>query len=164
MSYAQLTRWTNRLAFDLALRLEGSGDPLDDILQRHNITTNDLIKFNKDTTFHKKISDFRDEIRDKGITFKLKARAQAEELLKTSWLLIHDPGVSPSVKADLIKSTVKWAGLEPKPDATTESNTGGVKITINLGGESLGTATVIEAEAEGETHTLTHDSSTDDLG
>jgi hypothetical protein len=164
MSYAQLTRWTNRLAFDLALRLEGSGDPLDEILQRHSITAADLMVFNKDTTFHKKISDFRDEIRDKGITFKLKARAQAEELLKTSWLLIHDPGVSPTVKADLIKSTVKWAGLEPKPDVATENPTGGVKITINLGGESLGTATVIEAEAERTSPAVEYDPASDDMG
>jgi hypothetical protein len=164
MSYAQLTRWTNRLAFDLALRLEGSGDPLDEILQRHSITAADLMVFNKDTTFHKKISDFRDEIRDKGITFKLKARAQAEELLKTSWLLIHDPGVSPTVKADLIKSTVKWAGLEPKPDVATENPTGGVKITINLGGESLGTATVIEAEAERASPAVEYDPASDDMG
>lgn len=164
MSYAQLTRWTNRLAFDLALRLEGSGDPLDEILARHGITAADIMVFNKDATFHKKISDFRDEIRDKGITFKLKARTQAEELLKTSWLLIHDPGVSPTVKADLIKSTVKWAGLEPKTDISADGTPGGVKITINLGGESLGTATVIEAEKEGETPSIEHDSSADDLG
>jgi hypothetical protein len=69
------------------------------------------------------------------MTFKLKARAQAEELLTTSWMLIHDSAVSPAVKADLIKSTVKWAGLEPKGEVTNEGNGGGVRININLGGQ-----------------------------
>jgi hypothetical protein len=51
-------------------------------------------------------------------------------------MLIHDPGVSAAVKADLIKSTVKWAGLEPKNDVATEGTGGGVRITINLGGKN----------------------------
>ena len=139
------TKWTNRLAFDIALRLEGSGEELDEILTKHRIVAGDLLVFNKDPVFLRKVADFRDEIRDKGVTFRLKARTQAEELLKTSWVLIHDPGVSPAVKADLIKSTVKWAGLEPKNDVGVENSSGGVKITINLGGQELGTATVIDA-------------------
>ena len=85
-------------------------------------------------------------MREKGLTFKLKARAQAEELLTTSYLLIHDPAVSPAVKADLIKSTVKWAGLEPKNTEVSDGAAGGVKITINLGGQTH-EAQVIEQEA-----------------
>jgi hypothetical protein len=61
----------------------------------------------------------------------MKARAQAEELLVTSWTLIHSPDVSAAVKADLIKQTVKWGGLEPKNEAEATAG-GGVKITINL--------------------------------
>ena len=126
------TKWSDRLAFDVALTLEGSGEPLSDVLQRHNITTQEILTFNADPVFLRKVENFRTEVREKGITFRLKARSQAEELLTTSWLLIHDPVVSPAVKADLIKSTVKWAGLEPK-DTPQEQQGGGVKITINLG-------------------------------
>lgn len=127
------TQWSDRLAFDVALTLEGSGEPLSDVLKRHKITSSDILTFNADPVFLKKVDHFRTEVREKGITFKLKARAQAEELLTTSWLLIHDPVVSPAVKADLIKSTVKWAGLEPKDSPDNVGATGGVKITINLG-------------------------------
>jgi hypothetical protein len=88
--------------------------------------------YHSDHVFLKKVDHYRTEIRDKGMTFRLKARAQAEELLGTSYLLIHDPSVSPAVKADLIKSTVKWAGLEPKDNVQADAG-GGVKITINLG-------------------------------
>ena len=80
------------------------------------------------------------------MTFRLKARAQAEELLTTSWTMIHSPEVSPAVKADLIKSTVKWGGLEPKNDNVVEGANGGVRITINLGNEHEQLQSAVEHE------------------
>lgn len=135
-------KWSERLAFDIALRLENSGEAVEDILSRHGLTGQDLLKISKDPVFAKKVESYRTEIREKGLTFRLKARAQAEELLKTSWVMIHSPEVSPAVKADLIKSTVKWAGLEPKNDVVTPDASGGVRITINLGGSELETKLV----------------------
>lgn len=129
-----LTRWTDRLAVDIALLLERSGEPLGDILKRHGISVANLAVFNADPVFLRKVDDLRTEIRDKGVTFRLKARSQAEELLTTSWTLIHSPDVSAAVKADLIKSTVKWGGLEPK-ESSVETPTGGVTISINLAGQ-----------------------------
>ena len=127
------TKWSDRLTFDVALTLEGSGETLAEIMLRHGITAADILAFRADPVFLRKVEHYREEIREKGMTFKLKARAQAEELLTTSWLLIHDPAVSPAVKADLIKSTVKWGGLEPKEAANAGDSAGGVRITINLG-------------------------------
>lgn len=138
------TKWSDRLTFDMALMLEGSGDTLQEVLVRHKITANEILVFKADPVFLKQVEHYRDEIKTKGLTFKLKARAQAEELLTTSWLLIHDPVVSAAVKADLIKATVKWGGLEPKGDQEV-SGGGGVKITINLGGQTH-EANVIEAQ------------------
>jgi hypothetical protein len=129
----EYTKWSDRMAFDIALRLEGSGDDINDICLRHNILTRDILNFNKDPIFRDKVAAYRADIAANGITFKMKARAQAEELLVTSWMMIHNPDVSPAVKADLIKSTVKWGGLEPK-NTDNELPSGGVKITINLGG------------------------------
>ena len=111
---------------------------------RHRIDADDLLAFNRDPVFLKRVETYRDEVREKGITFRLKARAQAEELLTTSWTLIHNPDVSAAVKADLIKSTVKWAGLETKGDVA-EGGSGGVSITINLGGEQQ-TMKILPAE------------------
>ena len=141
------TKWSDRLAFDVALMLEGSWESMDEVKDRHKIQAEDLITFNKVQVFLKKVESYRNDIRDKGMTFKVKARAQAEELLTTSWTLIHSPDVSAAVKADLIKSTVKWGGLEPKNDVVAEGAGGGVKITINLGGQEHA-ATVIDAEPE----------------
>mgnify|MGYP000051672191 CR=1 FL=1 len=142
------TKWNDRLAFDVALTLENSGETLQEVMVRHNITANDILVFNADPVFLKKVEGYRSEIREKGLTFKLKARAQAEELLTTSWLLIHDPAVSPAVKADLIKSTVKWAGLEPKNDVVADAGGGGVKITINLGPDPRDSRTIEASTTE----------------
>lgn len=151
-----LTKWTDRLAFDVALCLEGSGESLDEIKDRHRIDADDLLVFNKDPVFLKRVETYRDEVKEKGLTFRLKARAQAEELLTTSYMLIHDPAVSPAVKADLIKSTVKWAGLEPKnTENDNNPGTGGVKIMINLGSSPSdmkvidATPRVIEDDSDG---------------
>lgn len=151
-----LTKWTDRLAFDVALCLEGSGESLDEIKDRHRIDADDLLVFNKDPVFLKRVETYRDEVKEKGLTFRLKARAQAEELLTTSYMLIHDPAVSPAVKADLIKSTVKWAGLEPKnTENDNNAGTGGVKIVINLGSSPSdmkvidATPRVIEDDSDG---------------
>jgi hypothetical protein len=135
--------WNSRLAFDVALRLEGSGEDIKDILERHNLKTADLQTLKRDKIFLQQVKGYREDIREKGLTFRVKARTQAEELLKTSWLLIHDPGVSPSVKADLIKSTVKWGGLEVKADDTSAPS-GGVRITINLGDGTANAAKIID--------------------
>jgi hypothetical protein len=144
------TKWSDRLAFDVALTLEGSGESLQEVISRHRISVNDILEFNADPIFLKKVDHYRTEVRDKGMTFKLKARAQAEELLTTSWLLIHDAAVSPAVKADLIKSTVKWAGLEPKDAGPGEGAGGGVRITINLGSTPTDARTIEASTIEAE--------------
>jgi hypothetical protein len=125
--------WSDRLAMDIALTLEGSGETLPEVMLRHKITVDDLGRFNSDPIFLQKVGFLREEVRTKGMTFRLKARAQAEELLTTSWTLIHSSDVSAAVKADLIKSTVKWGGLEPQKDMSgADGSQGGVSITINL--------------------------------
>lgn len=141
------TKWSDRLAFDVALMLEGSGETVDEVKQRHRIDATQMVKFTKDSVFLKKVDHYREEIRDKGMTFKLKARAQAEELLTTSWGLIHSPDVSAAVKADLIKSTVKWAGLEAKVEETGAVS-GGVRININFGDGQM--PMTLTADVEGQ--------------
>ena len=47
------TKWSDRLAFDMALLLEGSGETLDELRARHHITVDDLVLFNKDKVYLK---------------------------------------------------------------------------------------------------------------
>lgn len=148
MALAPTPAWTDRLAFDVALMLEGSGERLEDVLDRYSLTAAKWEKFNKDPQFLRRVVDYRAEIAEKGLTFKLKAKAQAEELLMTSWNLIHNAEVSPAVKADLIKSTVKWAGLDSPHGLSADELGGGVKITINLGGTPLAPTEPLEKAAK----------------
>lgn len=127
------TPWSDRLALDVALIMSGSGDSIKEVLKEHNLTQDDFIRFSADKLFQDRIAEYQKDIKERGLTFKLKAKAQAEELLKTSWSLIHDRDTSPAVKADLIKSTVKWAGLEPTGKELDMGGKSGVSITINLG-------------------------------
>ena len=54
--------WSDRLAMDIALALEGSGDAFADILLRHNISPDMLAEFNQDSMFLKKVMHLRDEV------------------------------------------------------------------------------------------------------
>ena len=132
-----ITPWSDRLTLDIALMLEGSGETMQEVITRHGLQSSDILSFSKDPVFNERVVRYREDVKKNGLTFKLKARAQAEELLNTSWLLIHSPDTSPAVKADLIKSTVKWAGLEPKNQDGDQGGGGGVSITINLGNEAV---------------------------
>ena len=137
------TKWSDRLAFDIALMLEASGETTEEVFARHRISADDMLRYNKDPIFLKKVEGYRTNIQEEGMTFRLKARAQAEELLTTSWTMIHNPEVIAAVKADLIKHTIKWSGLEPKNDNIAEGTNGGFRNTINIGKELALTVTVV---------------------
>lgn len=157
--------WSDAFALDIALKLEGSADSMNDIMATHGVSSTDMLRLNTDKQFIQRVGHYRNEIRTNGLGFRMKAKVQAEELLSTSWSLIHAPDVSPAVKADLIKSTVRWAGLEPKGDAPTIGGSGGgVRISINIGQQ----ANVITGSAHGNANqpagltTLDFDLSDDD--
>lgn len=73
------------------------------------------------------------ELETDGLSFKMKAQLQAVELLKKSWDMIHGPKTPPAVAADLIKFTVRAAGLDGSKDqalAATQQNA--LQINIHL--------------------------------
>lgn len=98
----------------------------------------DLIRF--DPVFLADLQRAVDMLKEEGVSFKVKAKIQAEELLQTSWRLIHNPQTPPAVSADLIKSTMKWAGHDVPPSQQVTPGSG-FSISINLGnaGPSLRT-------------------------
>jgi hypothetical protein len=73
-------------------------------------------------------------LRQEGMGFITKAKLQAEELLKESWKMIHSPVTPPTVRADLIKFTIRAAGLDQSAKTATNAATGNnLNIQINLG-------------------------------
>lgn len=124
-------KWSDRFALDLAMTLEGSGDPVEVLLEEHRLTTDDLEGFALDPLFTQRVEKFREQLRESGLTFRVKAQAQAELVLDTAWRIIHDDEVSPAVRADLIKWITKMANYEPSTKGEGDSK--GVTITINMG-------------------------------
>lgn len=88
----------------------------------------------RDPVFLADLTKAIEMVKQDGMSFKLKARLQAEEILKTSWRMIHAPAdeVPPSVKADLIKSTMRWAGYDDKSTSAAAQGGTALNIQINL--------------------------------
>lgn len=80
--------------------------------------------------FRKEVADCRETLKEEGMSFKVKARLQSEELLKTSWHMIQSTETPASVRADLLKFTVRVAGLEPKN--SVDPGAGGPAMQINI--------------------------------
>lgn len=120
---------------DFAMTLLGSGSKPSDLLKEYEFEPADLEAFSLEPMFIQRVEYWKKELNERGAVFKVKAQAQAEELLDTSWGLIHDREVSPAVRADLIKWTSKVAGFEP----TLGKDTGvgnAVQINIHMGDPS----------------------------
>jgi hypothetical protein len=79
------------------------------------------------------LASIQKELDKEGVSFRLKARLQAEELLQTSWALIHSPATPATVKAGLIKDTVRWAGWDAPPQENGGGR-GGFSVNIVLNG------------------------------
>jgi hypothetical protein len=122
------------LLVELALR----SNPLNEILDGYNIGEVEWDIIRQDPAFIQDLARTCDSLKEEGTGFKMKAKLQAEALLKTSWDLIHNAGTPPSVKADLIKSTVKWSGYEPKPSEQAGVAGSGFSININFTGQKPG--------------------------
>lgn len=119
--------WSMRMAVDVAI---GASD--ESILEAYNLQYHEYLRILDDPTFVAKVAGIRKELEKEGASFKLKAQLQAEELLATSWQLIHNPEVPSSVRAGLIRDTVRWAAYD-NPAPVGGGQSGGFSISINLG-------------------------------
>ena len=107
--------WPAKLSFDVAF-----GESDDVIRAKYNLSEPTLQSIYLNPTFRKEVSEKQAVLREEGITFKTKAKMQAEMYLENVHDIINSETAAPSVKLDAIKSIVKWAGYEPKPESTTQ--------------------------------------------
>jgi hypothetical protein len=121
--------WPPTLPVEIALKTA----PLDEIRQAYGYSMAEWMALKDDPTFLADLAAAVQMVKKEGMSFKLKARLQAEELLKTSWRLIHAPSaeVPSSVKADLLKATMRWAGYDAK-EQVAGSGAPTFAIQINL--------------------------------
>lgn len=104
--------------------------PLPAIKDAYGFTDEEWAALQYDPAFLADLSQAAEMVKREGMTFKLKAKLQAEELLKTSWKLIHDIATPPNVKADLIKSTARWAGFDQKDLGGSGGNAFNIQINL----------------------------------
>ena len=119
------------LPIELALRVA----PTREVLEAYDITREQWDTLRYDPVFLQDLTTAVELVKKEGASVKLKARLQCEELLKTSWTMIHDQtGVTPpSVRADLLKHTFRVAGLAEPPQAANAATAATFAIQINLG-------------------------------
>jgi hypothetical protein len=117
------------LPLELALRVATPKK----ICEAYGISRSEFEVLAQNPTFVEDLRRARELVRKEGMSFKLKAMLQSDELLKTSWRMIHNNALPATVRADLIKFTVRVAGL----DASKDQGAGGedkptFSITVNL--------------------------------
>ena len=122
--------WPATLPIELALKTAAPTE----LKVEYGYTDEEWSALRYDPLFLADVAAAFEMVKKDGMTFKMKARLQSEELLKQSWVMIHSSNdeVPASVKADLIKTTYRVAGYDNKESASgVVSN--GLSIQINLG-------------------------------
>jgi hypothetical protein len=121
------------LAFAVARNHCGPREPIEAVLNVEGVTLTDFAQIVDDEVFKASVKRYTKELTENGVSFQLKARIQAEELLKRQYILIHDPETPPAVAVKAIENTVRWAGLEPKTSQQATTGTGAAfQIIFNI--------------------------------
>lgn len=106
--------WPHTLPIEVALRTA----TIPEICKDYNISREEWNTLRLHPGFIAEVAGCMEALKKEGVSFSMKAKLQAEELLKTSWRIIHDKTSPAQVKADLIKSTMRWAGYDAKDNAS----------------------------------------------
>lgn len=116
------------LPLELAMRVDTPAN----ICRAHDVTREQLQVLSQHPVFIKAYQEACEMLKVDGMTFKTKARLQAEDYLGTAFAMVKNPNISDAVRARLIECTVRWAGLDAK--AVDLGNGGNAfNIQINLG-------------------------------
>lgn len=118
--------WPARLPFDFAM-----GEDANTLLERYDLQPSQLHSLVFTPAFMKEVDKHRQEILDNGVSFRLKAKIQAEEYLQEIDNLINDADTSPAVRLDAIKSVVKWSGYEPTTQNQSQASGGATRLIIS---------------------------------
>lgn len=122
--------WSPTLPMEIAMREKSPKE----VCMAYGLTRQDWDRIRVDKGFVTAVRAADEALKQEGARFKLKAQIQAEELLKTSFHMIHDPATPSAVQADLIKFTVRAAGLDGSKDqaGAAAGNAMGLVLNINL--------------------------------
>jgi hypothetical protein len=102
-----------------------------DTFESYGLTINDYHRLKTDPLFLEAIQSAKKMAGNQGWSFRMKALLQSEELLRSSWSMIHSADTPPNVKKDLIVATWRAAGVADPEQ--TESAKNNFNIVMNLG-------------------------------
>lgn len=122
-----------KVAFEVARNQCGPKYSVNRLIPDLGLTDVEFGELLNDPLFIRKVRDFVKMLEADGVSFQLKARVQAEDLLATSYKLAKHPDTPPMVAAKLIENTVRWAGWERKVSEAAPELGGKFSININLG-------------------------------
>lgn len=120
-----------RMAVELAM---GMDEPVD-VFERYGYTADQGIALMDTPAFAATLERISKEVQSNGLTFRAKARVQAEALLEHSFEIATDPDAPAAVRADLIKWTAKVGDLEPRKEADESKAGGGFSLSITFSGQ-----------------------------
>ena len=118
------------LPLDVALR---SASP-QELREEYNLNQTEWDNLKANPYFLADLRKTIEDLKKEGMSFKLKARLQAEEYLKTVYQMVTDTtgNVPPAVRADLIKFVARVGGLDNKEVQAGQVGNA-LQININLG-------------------------------
>lgn len=116
----------------LPVELAMKSDTAANICKYYEISKEQFAALIQHPVFIKAYQEAVEMLKVDGMTFKTKARLQAEDYLGTAFAMVKNPNISDAVRARLIECTVRWAGLDAKAvDVAGGGNA--FNIQINLG-------------------------------
>lgn len=120
------------LALEVARNQVGMRLPVEELLAQLGVNEETFLQLARNPLFKKQVNVYKKELEDNGVSFQLKAKIQAEEMLKRGWQIVHDSDTPPAVAVKQIENTVRWAGLDNKSTQDMQSLGSGFSITINI--------------------------------
>ena len=125
-------RTHERLAVELSLHMEDA----EGVFARHHYSPEEAADLCESPAFIALLERVTKEVRESGLSYKIKMRAVAEDLIPYAHELATDPFCSPAVRADLIKWSAKVSGLEPKDKDGDAKIGSGLTLSITFSGQA----------------------------
>lgn len=125
--------WPVKLPFEIAM--EGNEEALCDL---YGITRQQLDDLKLNPAFRRAVAQHKAELAENGVTFRTKAKLQAESYLENLDEIITAPDTPPSVKLNAIQSAVRWGGLEPQKEQSQNVVNNNVRVEICWGNPETG--------------------------
>lgn len=120
-----------RLAIELALHVDDAAE----IFERYGYSEADAADLVESPAFLALMLQAQRSVVEEGLSFKVKAKLIAGELLPYAHDIATDPLQSAAVRADLIKWSAKIAGFEPKETKDDGKTGGGLVLSITFAGQ-----------------------------